>query len=117
MSWKPTDDYLELANRHETSTFDWKRPYDLNDPTTVFEMAKDVAALASAMGGTVAVGTVEGKGDKKGRIVALQSVANPGLFETKLGDAVRRRCRPLPVWRTKHIELDSAARKRDPWAR
>jgi hypothetical protein len=107
MVWRPIESSDELADAHETSTFDLKQKYDLK--LHAFEMAKDVAAFASAMGGTIVVGAVEGTGDRKGRIATFKPVATPGEFETKLGEAIRRRCRPQPVWRTKQLTLDENA--------
>jgi hypothetical protein len=41
----------DLEGKNETTTCDFKSEYDFTKPTTVFEVAKDVAAFDSAMGG------------------------------------------------------------------
>jgi hypothetical protein len=89
----------DLVDKHETSTFDWKQTYDIAAPGAHFEIAKDVAAFASAMGGTIIVGAVEGKGARKGYSANLMTVIDTGTLITEISNAVRRRCRPLPVFR------------------
>lgn len=42
-----------LVAAHERSVLDFKRTYDFGEPSTVYELAKDVAAFANHLGGTI----------------------------------------------------------------
>lgn len=108
MPWTPVECPEQLVGRHETSSFDWKQTYNFDLPTTTFEVAKDVAALASAMGGTVLVGGVEGGGERRGMVGRLANVELPGRMVTQISDAVRQHTRPLPVFEPRVITLTPA---------
>jgi predicted HTH transcriptional regulator len=76
----------------ERATLDMK----LELPTVDrFHMAKDVAAFANHVGGTLLVGVLE-----KGGIVRRHQPMTPvaaAALQREFDEAVRDRCRPLPV--------------------
>jgi len=88
-----------------SASFDWKQTYDLTKPTTQFEVAKDVAALAGAMGGTIVIGAAEGGGARKGMAGAFMSVADPATVVKKVSAAVTQQSRPLPVFEPRVLTL------------
>jgi len=111
MTWTPILSPAQLVGIHESSVFDAKQTYDLTLAETPFEMAKDVAAMASAMGGTVLVGAIEGRDATKGRIVAFKDVTDSGKLIAALSQAVARRCRPLPVFNPIELRIDRTAQR------
>jgi hypothetical protein len=48
-----------LRDSCEHAVMDFKTTYDVSDPLTAYEVAKDVAAFANRLGGTIVVGVVE----------------------------------------------------------
>ena len=61
-----------------------------------FELAKDVAAFANHLGGTLLIGAEE----SNGRISGYKGLSGPLLQKTRdeYSRAVRDRCRPLPIF-------------------
>ena len=90
--------------------FDLKRTYDLADPLTVFEIAKDVVAFANNVGGTILVGAIEGSGDKKGRAVRFSGVVSGPLVQA-LERAVAM-CLPVPIVAPEVIALSEDDQQR-----
>lgn len=103
MAWKPILTSMDLHGQHERATFDAKKAYnEHDDDTRKLEMAKDVAAFASAMGGTLLVGAVE----KDGVIQAFSHVDAKRLQET-LSKALQALCVPIPSYDNARISLDA----------
>lgn len=106
MSWRPITNVADLEACIEGGGFDFKREYDLAVPATRYEMAKDVAAFATAGGGTILVGVEH----RQGRIVAFKSVAEPEKIVNELSTALQQHCVPIPSTpRECVIEVDPAA--------
>jgi len=105
MAWSPVESAAHLVGKHETLTFDWKATYDFADPTTAFEVAKDVAAFASAVGGTILIGAHEGGGPRRGMVGAFASVTAPGELVTRVTQSVNQNTRPLPIFEPRIIRL------------
>ncbi len=114
MPWKPIELATELERAHETTTFDVKSAYDFALQETGFDVAKDVAAFASAMGGTILVGAHEAivGGRRTGRIGAFESVPNTGALIADVSREVTQRCRPLPTIHPVAMTLDRDEQRR-----
>lgn len=101
-----------LDRAHEKATFDFKGEYDLGDldkEDSRFEIAKDIAAFANHLGGTIVVGAVEHK--PTGRLCSFRSVQNiKGLVEAI--DQACGFCLPVPFAAHEEIELDVATQER-----
>lgn len=109
MAWTPITTIDELEGAHEHSTFDAKKGYDQADLDVAREeMAKDVAAFATAHGGTLLVGAKE----QGGRVVLLTGIAKPKEFQEELSRAVSKLCLPLPSYTERVLSLDQAAQTR-----
>jgi hypothetical protein len=108
--WTPLDQENarpRLRSAVEHAYFDFKQRYDQDDPATICEVAKDIAAFANHLGGTILVGAVEGRGESRGRAVAFYSTpiaATSGLVAT-----ASALCRPVPIVSTERIELELPA--------
>lgn len=97
-----------LKAAHERAILDLKQRYDLSQRVKVFELAKDIAAFANHLGGSIVVGAIEGSGTDKGRLVALPGLnSNPSTGEMMkaVGDACRL-CLPVAIADGIEIELD-----------
>jgi len=93
------DSGLPSLGSTETNTLDFKARYKRasGPPFDTFEMAKDVAALANAMGGTLLVGAQE---DETGGVLkAYLPLTESDAKETTTAfeQAVKDRCSPSPV--------------------
>jgi hypothetical protein len=99
-----------LSVAHEHAIFDFKSKYETSDPTTPFEIAKDVCAFANHLGGTILVGACEGKGTKLGRIVRFGELTDPSPRELvkEVDRAISLYCRPVPIVDVIQIPLDAA---------
>jgi hypothetical protein len=95
--FKGIESWRDLIGAHERATFDAKKDYAAGN-NKPFEMAKDVAAFASGVGGSLVVGAVEGTNDQEGQIVQLESISNPGELIKTISSAVKAHCRPMPVF-------------------
>lgn len=95
----------QLGDR-ETQTVEFKETYHPDNPKSVEEMAKDVAAMASARGGTIWIGVNE---DQKERIAAAHipmSDATAVDQEKRLGEAVLSRCFPPPAYSCERVPVN-----------
>lgn len=99
--WQPIQQADQLVELFERSNFDLKKMYDLALAKTEVDLAKDVAAFASAYGGTVLVGAEE----QGGRLVGLSGVADVPRLVTALSTAVKQRCSPCPLYAEAPITL------------
>jgi hypothetical protein len=70
-----------------------------------FEAAKDVAALANALGGTILVGARR-DGERLASYGAL-TASEASNVQRAFEEAVRDRCRPAPMVSVDHIQLDA----------
>jgi predicted HTH transcriptional regulator len=98
-----------LVGVHEKAIIDFKKQYDLNDldrNDKRFEIAKDIAAFANHLGGTIVVGVVENK--QTGKIGAFNSVQDEKRLVQALDEALRF-CLPVPVATHEQIDLDAQA--------
>lgn len=95
-----------LGVAHEKTTLDLKATYDRALPAR-YEQAKDLAAFANVLGGTLVVGAIEGKGPDKGRPIAFKSVPDVPYLTDELTEAVRL-CFPPPVVLHHRITLTAA---------
>jgi len=91
---------LPPIGAHETETLDFKSTYK---PSETFEMAKDVAALANAVGGTLLVGAAEDAAEKLSGYVPVAPTEAADL-QTRLEVAVTQRCSPAPFISATRIE-------------
>jgi hypothetical protein len=89
---------IALANgAHEKTVLDLKSHCDLSRPTQTFELAKDMAAFANALGGTVLVGASERSdtlGRKTGRIEAFVPLTDDQALIKAATSAARDLCQP-----------------------
>ncbi len=98
--WKPWSQStaLDLAKEaHEKTVLDLKETCDLTRPTHAYELAKDMAAFANALGGTVLIGASERSdpvGRKTGRIEAFVPLADAHAVMKAATLAARDLCRP-----------------------
>jgi hypothetical protein len=97
MNWAPLTasnvvEVLKVACEH--AVFDFKQRYDTADPTVPFEIAKDVTAFANHLGGTIAVGVIEGSGDRRGRAAQITPLTapTPGALITGIDRAIKLPC-------------------------
>lgn len=109
MQWTPMNQSnvaALLVRAHEKAVLDFKKEYDLSDldkKDTRFEIAKDIAAFANHLGGTIVVGAVE---NANGRICRFNSVSDAkGLV--KAIDQASEFCLPIPVATHEELELDA----------
>jgi len=97
-----------LLSAHEKAILDFKEEYDLADLTkndTRFEIAKDMAAFANHIGGTILVGAIENRAT--GRVGAFKNVNAPPYL-VKAIDRAGVFCLPHPIATHEQIELDIA---------
>jgi hypothetical protein len=110
MAWTPIKQASQLEGRHETATFDIKQTYDFGGgPSARQDVAKDIAAFANAVGGTIVVGAAEALegGRKTGRIVAFTRLVNDtAAFISTVSKSVGDRCRPGPLFDFVPLTLD-----------
>lgn len=112
MKWSPltTSNVVEvLRDACEHALFDFKQRYDTTNATVPFEIAKDVTAFANHLGGTIAVGVVEGSGDRRGRAARLAPLSSPGAGQliTDVDRAVKLHCLPVPIVDAVEIPLST----------
>jgi hypothetical protein len=95
--WSQSNALSLAVSAHEKTVLDLKTRYDLTNPTSVFELAKDMAAFANALGGTVLIGASEHSdslGRKTGRIEAfVPNIDDAGLIKAAT-TAARDLCQP-----------------------
>jgi hypothetical protein len=114
ISWKPwsQSNALELASAaHEKTVLDLKERYDVQNVAHRFELAKDLAAFANALGGTVLVGVSEKSdqlGRKTGRIEAFVPVQDEQSLIKAATVAARDLCRPSITVEPEVIKLTTA---------
>ncbi len=97
-----------LGTAHERTTLDLKRDYDRTSPLRPrYELAKDTAAFANALGGTLLVGAIEGTGASAGRATAFLSVPDPQALINELTEASRL-CYPPPVIEPHRARVDAS---------
>ena len=104
-------DQLPQLGERESPTLDFKCKLDRLDDGKVdsFELAKDVAAMASVYGGTLLVGACEeGRSGKLGVYKPLSAAdATEAMDAYQL--AARDRCRPVPLVSPVAIPLDQGS--------
>jgi hypothetical protein len=83
---------LTVACEH--AIFDFKQRYDTTDPTVPFEIAKDATAFANHLGGTIAVGVIEGSRDRRGRAAQFAALRAPTPGAHR---AIKLYCLPVPI--------------------
>ncbi len=82
-----------------SSTASWTTTtYDLSLDTTRYEIAKDVAAFANAIGGTVVVGVKE----QHGNAVRLEGVRNVPTLLQEVAVALKQHYVPVPSTPEEH---------------
>jgi hypothetical protein len=101
----PITNLDQLVARFEHSQLDYKTTYDLADDAVRYEIAKDVAAFANAMGGTIVVGVRE----QGGRVVRLEGVSDAPRLVRSVADALRHHCVPVPSTPQEHAIAVSPA--------
>lgn len=112
--WQPWSQSNALAlarTAHEKTVLDLKTRYDLARPTCVFELAKDMAAFANALGGTVLVGTSEQSdslGRKTGHIEAFVPTVDDQALIKAATTAARDLCEPAITVEPEIIKLTAA---------
>lgn len=100
---------------YETAVFDMKKQVKrkaMDDPTSSrvrfdkFEMAKDVAAFANSLGGTILIGAAEDKA--RGVLGKYFPMTEADTKELKdaYGEAVKERCSPAPLLDANPIQKD-----------
>ncbi len=95
----------QLVAQFERSTFDYKTTYDLRKPGVRYHIAKDVAAFATAFGGTIVVGVVE----TGGKAIEVSGVADvPGLL-AEVARALQTHCVPVPPTPEEHAIIVTPA--------
>src|SRR5580700_2411369 len=92
MPSQPITTVEQLVARFESSALDYKTTYDLAKPGVRYDIAKDVAAFASAFGGTIVVGVVEGGG----RAAQLEGVSDVAKLLSEVATSLRLHCVPIP---------------------
>jgi hypothetical protein len=95
--WSQSNALSLAANAHEKTVLDLKTRYDLANLTSAFELAKDMAAFANALGGTVLVGASEHSdllGRKTGRIEAFVPNIDDQTLIKAATTAARDLCQP-----------------------
>jgi hypothetical protein len=97
MGWTPIRNPGDLARRLgrasvEQGQLDFKREYDLTRLSIRYDMAKDVAAFATAYGGTILVGICW----NNQQVVGLRSVTDPQRTVAELSTALQQYCVPVP---------------------
>lgn len=90
----------------ETQTVEFKRIYDLAAADVMKEMAKDIAALAAARGGTLWIGVDEDRKQKTVAQLAPMSDTDAGAQEKRLAEAVRTRCTPAVHYNPQRVSVD-----------
>ena len=106
--WSQVNALALLAHAHEKLTLDLKQSYDLNASDIKYEIAKDLAAFANVLGGTVLIGAIEGRdaaGRRHGRASAFASVASPVDIMRVAADAAASICRPAVQVAPEEIRL------------
>lgn len=97
---------LPAIGAEETTELDFKLTYRKGDGFDAFEMAKDVAAMANANGGTILIGAAEDKnGERLGCYKPLDA-STAKETATALEHAVGNRCSPRPVVSVSRIGVD-----------
>src|SRR5262249_19703085 len=115
MRWTPmtqSNTVELLLHAHERTTLDFKTVYDLSDldkQDTRFELAKDIAALANNVGGTLLIGAVEDR--RTSHIARFDSVQNPARM-LKAIDEANGFCLPVPLAQGVIVELDPDEQQR-----
>ena len=110
MRWEPITSenaVAKLAVASEHAICDFKEKYDTkSDPRKVFELAKDICAFANQLGGTIVVGAIEGKGERKGMIANFAALTSPTPGEfVKYVDNALALCFPPPIANAEPIAL------------
>lgn len=105
MAWTPITTAEQLIARFESSSLDYKTTYELRRPTIRYDLAKDVAAFATAFGGTIVVGVVE----QAGRVVALPGIADVPKLTAEVAAALLQLCAPVPSTPEEHALIITPA--------
>lgn len=112
--WQPwsQSNAIALSNTaHEKTILDLKTHYDLSDRAKTFELAKDMAAFANALGGTLLVGASEKNdslGRKTGRIEAFIPKLDDQALIKSATTAARDLCQPSIIVEPEVIKLTTA---------
>lgn len=91
-----------LGSARETHDLDLKAH---GNPEAQFEMAKDVAAFANGVGGTLLVGGAEADGKLSKYIPMVNDEAD--TLANAYSRAIQSRCRPRPLANPKILKMDS----------
>jgi hypothetical protein len=91
-----------VGSAPEAATFDMKVVYQTSKE---FEAAKDVAAFANHLGGTLLIGAAEKDGTLANYVPMNDSSANS--IRAHFEQSVAGRCRPLPLMETEQIAYES----------
>lgn len=95
--WSQSNAAALASTAHEKTVLDLKTRYDLENAKHPFEIAKDLAAFANALGGTVLVGVSEKSdelGRKTGRIESFVPAQDEQALIKVATVAARDLCRP-----------------------
>lgn len=97
---------LPVRGCPETNSLEFKARYkkSTTPPFSGYELGKDVAALANAMGGTILVGAQEVASALDGYAPLSETDANETIHAVE--QAVRDRCSPSPVVSQNKVPLD-----------
>jgi hypothetical protein len=104
-------DQLPKLGERESPTLDFKGKLDRleNGKVDSFELAKDVAAMASVYGGTLLVGACEeGRGGKLATYKPLSASDSTEAIDA-YQKATRDRCRPAPLLSPRAIPFDAGS--------
>lgn len=106
--WSQSNALSLAANAHEQTILDLKMNYDLANPTSAFELAKDMAAFANALGGTILVGASEQNDSLKRKTGRIEAFI-PNIDDQKLikaaTTAAREFCQPTITVEPEVIKL------------
>ena len=104
----PSSPLPSVGIAYERATLDLKRTYlDKGTRPPRFEMAKDVAAFANAIGGTILVGIQEGHPSGTVARYAPLSDDEATAHTKAIQEAVDHRCRPRPLVQIERIPCNS----------
>ncbi|MEZ4365814.1 MAG: hypothetical protein R2939_05950 [Kofleriaceae bacterium] len=111
--WSQANALEQFANAHEKLSLDLKQTYELRKPGQKYEIAKDLAAFANVLGGTLLLGAKEGKdaaGRPTGRTAEFHTLANAAELIRAAADAAAL-CRPAIVVAPEEIRLTAIEAK------
>ncbi len=99
--------HLPAIGSAESVSMDFKVTYKRSDGFDRFELAKDVAALANAVGGALLIGAQEDRATGTLRSYVPMADSDVKATAVAIEEAVRDRCSPMPVFSIARIAKDN----------